>query len=188
MCVSFSQTFCKGLVTQITMPLNPNNDAKLDHSSGTRWLIWNKFAPLDSTAIYPKLGHKLLYTPMTGEMKCTIGYTFPLHILFHLLHCWCNTCTNQITNDMIHFISSRDLVGSSILILLAFHRCLCPSVSSLAQASPPRSPLLQSVQLALHVCNRSIKSSLVLIFSTLVTWLHVMSHMQWAPSSHVWAL
>ena len=22
----------------------------------------------------------------------------------------------------------------------------------------------------------------------LVTWLHVMSHMQWAPSSHVWAL
>jgi hypothetical protein len=34
----------------------------------------------------------------------------------------------------------------------------------------------------------SIKPSLVLIFSTLVTWFHVMSHMQWAPSSHVWAL
>ena len=32
-------------------------------------------------------------------------------------------------------------------------------------------------------------SSHVLIFSTLVTWLNVMSHMQWAPlSSHVWAL
>ena len=30
----------------------------------------NKFAPLDSTAIYPKPGHKLLYTHMTGEMKC----------------------------------------------------------------------------------------------------------------------
>ena len=30
----------------------------------------NNFAPLDSMAIYPKPGHKLLYTPMTGEMKC----------------------------------------------------------------------------------------------------------------------
>jgi len=29
----------------------------------------NKFAPLDSMAIYPKFGHKLLYTPMTGEME-----------------------------------------------------------------------------------------------------------------------
>ena len=38
--------------------------------------------------------------------------------------------------------------------------------------------------LALHHCNRSIKPSLVLILSTLVTWLHVMSHMQWVPPSH----
>ena len=37
-------------------------------------------------------------------------------------------------------------------------------------------------QLTLHTCNRSIKPNLVLIFSTLVTWLHVMSHMQWARS------
>ena len=29
----------------------------------------NKFAPLDSAAIYPKPGHQLLYTPMTGEIK-----------------------------------------------------------------------------------------------------------------------
>ena len=48
-----------------------------------------------------------------------------------------------------------------------------------------RGPSLQSLQLALHSCNRSIEPSLILIFSTLVTWLHVMSHMQWAhPSSH----
>jgi hypothetical protein len=33
----------------------------------------NKFALLDSTAIYPKPAHKLLYTPTTGEMKCPIG-------------------------------------------------------------------------------------------------------------------
>jgi hypothetical protein len=75
-----------------------------------------------------------------------------------------------------------------ILTSLALHRCLRPSGPSLAQASPPHGPSLQSLQLALHACNRSIKPSLVLIFSTLVTWLHVMSHMQWAPSSHVWAL
>jgi hypothetical protein len=74
------------------------------------------------------------------------------------------------------------------LTSLAFHRCLCPSVPSFARASPPRGPSLQSLQLALHACNRSIKPSLVLIFSTFVTWLNVMSHMQWAPSSRVWAL
>jgi hypothetical protein len=70
------------------------------------------------------------------------------------------------------------------LTSLALHHCLRPSAPSLAQASPPRGPLLQSLQLALHTCNRSIEPSLVLIFSTLVTWLNVMSHMQWAPSSH----
>jgi hypothetical protein len=95
---------------------------------------------------------------------------------------------NHITNDMIHFISSRDHIGSSILTSLAFHHCLHPSAPSLTQSSPPRGPSLQSLQLALHACNRSIKPSLVLIFSTLVTWLNVMYHMQWAPSSHVWAL
>ena len=93
-----------------------------------------------------------------------------------------------ISNDMIHFISSRDLVGSLILTSLAFHSCLRPSAPSLAQASPPHGPSLQSLQLALHACNRSIKLSLILIFSTLATWLNVMSHMQWAPSSYVWTL
>jgi hypothetical protein len=41
-----------------------------------------------------------------------------------------------ITNDMIHFISSHDRIGSSILTSLALHHCLGPSASSLAQASP----------------------------------------------------
>jgi hypothetical protein len=63
----------------------------------------NKFAPLDSTIIYPKPGHKLLYTPMTGEMKWPIGYTFALRILFHPLQCLCNICTNQ--SQMIWSIS-----------------------------------------------------------------------------------
>ena len=119
----------------------------------------------------------------------TLGYTFALRIPFHLLQCRCNTCTNTINNVMIHLISSRDHIGSSILTTLALHRCLCPSTPSLAQASPPHGPSLQSLRLALHACNRSIKPSIVLIFFTLITWLNVMSHVQWAPSaSHVWAL
>jgi hypothetical protein len=122
---------------------------------------------------------------MIDEMKCPIGYTFTLRIPFHLLQCWYNTCTNTITNDMVHFISSCDLIGSSILTSLALHRCIGPSAPSLCSSIPPCGPALQSLQLALHSCNWSIKPSLILIFSTLVTWLHVMSHMQLAPSSHV---
>ena len=109
-------------------------------------------------------------------MKWPIGYTFVLHIPFHLLHCWCNTCTNMINNDMIHFISSRDHIGSSILTLLALHRCFGPSA--------PKS----SLNLAFTLATGPSSQVLSLIFSTLITWLHVMSHMQWAPSSHVWAL
>jgi hypothetical protein len=105
----------------------------------------------------------------------------PLILMQHMHQPWS-------TNDMIHFISSCDLIGSSILNSFALHRCLRPSAPSLTQASLPHGPSLQSLQLALHAYNRSIKPSLVLIFSTLVTWHYVMSHMQWAPSSHVWAL
>jgi hypothetical protein len=45
----------------------------------------NKFAPLDSMAIYPKPSHQLLYTPMTDEMEIPYGYTFSLRIPFQLL-------------------------------------------------------------------------------------------------------
>jgi hypothetical protein len=43
----------------------------------------NKFAPLDSTAIYPKSDYKLLYTPMTGEIKCPIN--IPLSCAFYFI-------------------------------------------------------------------------------------------------------
>jgi hypothetical protein len=69
MCVSIFTIIFKGLATQLVTPLNPSNDAKLDHSSGTNDRYANKFAPLDSMTIYPKPGHQLLYTPMTGEIK-----------------------------------------------------------------------------------------------------------------------
>ena len=53
----------------------------------------NKISPLDSTTIYPKSGHALLYTPITGEMKCPTSHTFALRIPFHLPKCWCHTST-----------------------------------------------------------------------------------------------
>jgi hypothetical protein len=58
-----------------------------------------------------------------------------LRIPFHLLQYRCNTCTNTINNDMIHFISSCDHIGSSILTTLALHHCVDPLAPSLAQAS-----------------------------------------------------
>jgi hypothetical protein len=105
-----------------------------------------------------------------------LGYTFALHIPFLLLQYWCNICANMINNDMIYFISSCDHIGSSILTSLTLHHCFGPSAPSHHSTCPS------------YTCNRSIKPSLVLIFSTLVTRLNIMSHMQWAPSSHVWAL
>ena len=59
-----------------------------------------------------------------------LGYIFALRIPFHFLQCRCNTSTNTINNDMIHFISSCDHIGSSILTSLALHRCLGPSAPS----------------------------------------------------------
>ena len=138
--------------------------------------------------------------PLTGEKKCPTSHTFALHISFHLPKCWCHPSTKTPSslliiimsqhlawsslNDMIHSISSHDLFDPLILTLLVLHHRLGPSVPSLAQASPPRGPSLQSLVLPFLHCNRSIKPSLVLIFTTLVTWLHVMTHMQWVPSSH----
>jgi hypothetical protein len=94
----------------------------------------NKFAPLNSTAIYPKPDHVLLYTPMTDEMKCPRLYLCLAHfipspsMLMQHMH-------QPSPNDMIHFISSRDRIGSLILTSLALHHCLSPSAPSLAQAS-----------------------------------------------------
>ena len=68
--------------------------------------------------------------------------------------------------------------------------CSSPSPRSIGAKSYPSFTASRSITskswLALHYCNRSIKPSLVLIFSTLVTWLHVMSHMQWTPHHHLW--
>ena len=172
MCVSFSQTFSKGLVTQLATPLDPSDDAKLDHSSGTRWPICKQVCPLDSTAIYPKPGHQLLYTHMTGEMKCPRLYL----CLAHFIPSPPMSMQHMHQHDQQWYDPLHIIMWSYWFINLDF-TCFSP-LPSLAQASSPRSPSLQSLRLALHACNRSIKPSHVLIFSTLITWLNVMSHVQ----------
>jgi hypothetical protein len=79
--LAFSQTFFKGIFTLFTTPLDPSNIAMLDAQVALDDRYANKFAPLDSTAIYPKPGHKLFYTPMTGEMKFL--FDIPLPCAFH---------------------------------------------------------------------------------------------------------
>ena len=44
------------------MPLDPSNIAILDAQVALDDRYANKFAPLDSTTIYPKSGHALLYS------------------------------------------------------------------------------------------------------------------------------
>jgi hypothetical protein len=65
--------------------------------------------------------------------------------------------------DPLHIMMWR--IGSSILTSLALHCCIGPSVPSHYSSMLPCGPML-SLWLALHTCNRSIKPSLVLIFST----------------------
>ena len=125
-------------------------------------------------AIYPKLGHKLLYTyDRWNEMP----YVIPLPCAFHSISSIIDATHAPTRLTMILSTSYHHmiiLVHRSWLHFL-FHCCLCPSVLNLAQASPPHSLLLQSLHIALHACNRSIKPSHVLIFSTFdhMTQCHV---------------
>ena len=135
----------------------------------------NKFAPLNSTPIYPKPSHQLLYTFMTGEMKYPRLYLYLAHsipsppLLMQHMH----QSITKWYDPLLHHVTV--LVHRSWLHLL------------FTVASVHRRQVI--TQLSLHTCNRSVEPSLVLIFYTLITWLNVMSHMQWVPSSsHVWAL
>ena len=150
----------------------------------------NKFASLDSTAIYPKSGQALLYSTLDrwNEM--------PYKSYLCLAHSISSPFINSILQvsmqpmhkhnhewyDPLHIITwplwfiDLDLAHSLLLPRFIGAKS-CPSFT--ASRSITSKPWL-----ALHHYNQSIKSNLVLIFSTLVTWLHVMSHMQWVPSSH----
>jgi hypothetical protein len=96
----------------------------------------------------------------------TIGYTFALHIPFYLLQCRCNIYTNMISNNIIHSISSRDHIGSSILTSLALYCCFGPSVPSHHSTYPSH---LQQVHQA--------KSCLDLLHLDHMTQCHVLCAM-----------
>ena len=95
--------------------------------------------------IYPKLGHQLLYTPMTGEMKCPRLY----------LRCRWNTCANQSPNDMIYFISSRNRIGSSILTSLTLHHCFGPSAPCHHSTCPSHLQLVHRAKSCLDLLHLS---------------------------------
>ena len=126
---------------------------------------------------------------MISEIKCSIGYTFALCIPFHLLQCWCQASTNNHHNcyDPLHIIMwpywfiNLDLTCSSLLPWsIGAKSCSSFPATRFIDSKPPTCPSrpsrLQPVQAKPH-----------LDLLHLVTWLHVMSHMQCALSSHVWA-
>ena len=130
--------------------------------------------------IYHKPGHKLLYTPMTYEMKCPIGYTSALCIPFYLLRYRYNTCTNTINKwyDPLHNITwpywfiDLDLTCSSPLPSSIGAKSCSNFTSTRSIASKP--PTCPSRLQPVHQSKPHLDPL------HLVTWLHVMSHMQWA--------
>jgi hypothetical protein len=112
-------------------------------------------------------------------MKCPISCTFGLHILFHLLQCWCHTSTNlyQAVRSSTHVNTWLDLpwmIWSTSYhhVTLLIHRsqpyllftvALIHRCQVFAQASPPRS---KDSDLPFTLAIGPSKPSLVLIFYT----------------------
>ena len=149
-------------------------------------------------AIYPKSGHALLYTTFDrwNEMpyKSCLCLVHSISSLMPHKH--------QTPSSLLIIIMSQHLAWSFFKWYDPLHIITWPLWSidlNLARSSPsPRSigakscssfPAtcglsLQSLQLALHTCNQSIDAKPCLDLLHLATRLHVMSHMQWVPSSH----
>ena len=111
-----------------------------------------------------------------------------LCILFHILQCRCNTCTNTINNDMIHF---HIIMWSYWFIDFDF-TCFSPLPSSIGVKSCLSFTTKWSIAPKPTTCPSRLqpvhqaKSCLDLLHLDHMT--NVMSHVQWAPSSsHVWA-
>jgi hypothetical protein len=88
--------------------------------------------------VWPSILNPVLHFsthPLTDGMKCPRLYLCLAHSIptppMSMQH-----THQQINNDMIHFVSSHDHIGSLILTSLALHRCVSPLAPSLAQASP----------------------------------------------------
>jgi hypothetical protein len=116
-----------------------------------------------------------------------IGYTFALHIPFHLLQYWCNTCTNIITNDMIHFISSCDILVHRSWLHLLFTIASVHQHPVIAQVFRHTVRRLAS---ALPFTLATGPSSQALSWSSPPSHMtpYVMFHMQWDLSSHSYYL
>ena len=90
----------------------------------------NKFAPLDITVIYPKPGHKLLYTPITGEMKCPIVIHLPC--AFHSIFSNVDATHAPIISQMIWSTSYHHV---TLLVHQFDLTCFSPLPSSIAAKS-----------------------------------------------------
>ena len=152
------------------------------------------FAPLDSTAIYPKFGHALLYTTFDRWNK------MPYKSYLCLEHSISSSQMlmphkHQTPSSLLIIFMSQHLAWSSFKWYDPLHIITWPLWFidlDLAYSLPlprfiganscPRFTASRSIAskpgLALLHFNRSIKPRLVLIFTTLVTWLHVMTHIQ----------
>ena len=147
----------------------------------------NKFVPLNSTAIYPKPGHKLLYTPMIDEMKCPMLYL----CLAHSIQSSPMSMQHMHQHDQQWYDSLHIITWSYWFINLNF-TCSSPLPSSIGAKSCSSFTATRSIAQKPPTCPSRLQpvhqAKCCLFFSTLVTWLNVMSHMQWALLSHVWAL
>ena len=117
---------------------------------------------------------------MTSEMKCPIAYLCLVHFHFHRLplKCQCNTCTDTISRryDPLHIVMQPS--WSIDLDLTCSSPPHGPSEPSLARASPSHGPSLHCLDLSFT--HPPVSSQASSRSSPSVTWLHVMSHIQWS--------
>jgi hypothetical protein len=89
------------------------------------------------------------------------------------------------TNDMIHFISSCSLIGHRSWPHLLYTIAFIHGAKSCSSFTTTRS--IASKPLTCPSCLQLVcQAKPCLDLLHLVTWLNVMSHMQWAPSSHLY--
>jgi hypothetical protein len=200
MCVSIFTIILKELTTQFATPLDPSNDAKLDHSSGTRWPLCKQVCPLNGTVIYPKPGYQLLYTPMTGEME--MPWVIPLPYAFHSSISSNVDATHASTNHqmiwstsyhhvivLVHWSWPHSLFTVASIhrrqVLLKLHRhtrslaskpLTCPSHLQLVRRAEPHLDLLHLGHMTLCHVSYAMSSSIIICVSLLPSSSHLHCH------------
>jgi hypothetical protein len=90
-----------------------------------------------------------------------------------------------ITNDMIHFISSCDRIGSSILTSLVLHHCFGPSASSHHSTCPSHLQLVHQAKSCLDLLHLSHMTQYHLIWNELLHHMYKPCNKS-KPSSLSW--